>query len=431
MNTKYLLGLLLVAFLYTGCSKDQEEEAIDDTPVTSGTSAKETAQAKSYYSGNGTTFKFRLYNRENDNNNNHTADIFKIIESNNAISVLARFSVPAVSLQFDGGVTNVQGEYATIQSSGFVGFNSKYVADDFEVLNNQLVSYNYGSSGFGGSYGYADGSFHNHSLNTHNGPFADKANQGFMFLLNGQYLMLSMGLNSNYGHPMLYKYNSTNATWSGNVVPAMDYVQGVLKNLPTTNHASKVGNTDKIFWAYLSFDNSPDNGKINIISYEGAAFSALTTKTGIGSVGTTLSMEYKHSIQLYKNPNNLNNPYIVVRRYNTDILDIYKFTGTAIEPVVTGVSIPTAIPVVSGTTRQFKNIAFSGNNIYLISGNDKNLFKLSGSAFVADKATLFQSGERISAMESTSAGILISVSKTLNTTPQPKTVSDVILIPNQ
>ena len=88
MNTKYLLGLLLVAFLYTGCTKDQEEETIDDTPVTSGTSAKETAQAKSYYSGNGTTFKFRLYNRENDNNNNHTADIYKIIESNNSISVL-------------------------------------------------------------------------------------------------------------------------------------------------------------------------------------------------------------------------------------------------------------------------------------------------------------------------------------------------------
>jgi hypothetical protein len=203
-----------------------------------------------------------------------------------------------------------------------------------------------------------------------------------------------------------------------------------LKNLPTTNHASKVGNTDKIFWAYLSFDNSPDNGKINIISYDGAAFSALTTKTGIGSVGTTLSMEYKHSVQLYKNPNNLNNPYIVVRRYNTDIFDIYKFTGSAIETVVTGVSIPSEIPITSGTTRQFKDLAFSGNTIYLISGKDKNLYKLSGNAFVTHKASLFQTGERISAMESSSTGILISVAKTLNTTPQPKTVSDVILIPN-
>ena len=430
MNTKYLWGLLLGILLFAACSKDQEGDAIDDTPTNTGTSAKETALAKTYYTNNGATFKFRLYNRENDSNNNHTADITRIIESNNTISVIAQYSIPAIFLQSSGGVLNCQGDYLSSSSSNAVGINSIYMSDEFEISNNQLVSYNYGSSVFGGSYGFKDGSFHNHSLSTHNGPFADKANQGFMFLLNGQYLMLSMGLNSNYGHPMLYKYNSTNATWSGSVIPAMDYVQGVLKNLPTTNHASKVGNTDKIFWAYLSFDNSPDNGKINIISYDGTAFSPLTTRSGIGSIGTTLSMEYKHSIQLYKNPNNLNNPYIVVRRYNTDILDIYKFTGTAIETIVTGVSIPTAIPVVSGTTRQFKNIVFSGSNIYLISGNDKNLYKLSGSAFVADKATLFQSGERISAMESTSAGILISVAKTLNTTPQPKTVSDVILIPN-
>lgn len=430
MNTKYLPGLLLIFLLSLGCSKEQDEEAIDETPMTTGTSAQETQQAKSYYNANGATFKFRLYNRKDDNNNNHTADIYKIIESDNSTTVLARFSVPAINLQFDGGVVNCQDEYVTIQSSGFVGFNFQYLNDNFEVINSQLVSYNYGSSGFIGAYGYQNGSFHNHTLNTHNGPFAASSNQGYMFLLNGQYLMFSMGLNSNYGHPMLYKYNAETTQWTGSTVTQMDYIQGVIKNLPTTNHASKAGNTDKIFWAYLSFDDSPENGKINIISYNGTTFSQLTTRSGIGSIGTTLSMEYKHSIQLYKNPDNLNNPYMVVRRYNTDILDIYKFTGTAIEVVAKGVTIPDAIPVISGSTRSFKDIAFSGNAIYLISGLDKNLYKLSGISFIVEKANLIQTGERITAMEGVSGGVLISIAKGLDTKPQPKTVSDVVLIPN-
>lgn len=430
MKMKYIPEIVFALLLTFGCTENKDEEVIDDTPVTTGTSAKETEQAKNYYNSIGATFKFRLYNRENDNNNNHTADIYKIIESNNSTSALARFSVPATNLQFDGGVVNCQGEYVTTQSPGFVGFNQKYLNDSFEVISNQLVSYNYGSSGFDGAYGYQNGSFHNHTLNTHNGPFAASSNQGYMFVLNGQYIMLSMGLNSNYGHPMLYMYNAANATWSGSVVAPMDYVQGVLKNIPTTNSASKAGNTNKIFWAYLSFDDSPENGKINIISYDGSAFSQLTTRSGIGSIGTSLSMEYKHSVQLYKNPDNLNNPYMVVRHYDSDILDIYKCTGSAIEIVKTGVTLPTSIPITSGTFRTFKEIKFSGNNVYLITGNDKNLYKLSGSTFVADKANLTLEGEKISAIESTSNGILISVVKTLLTKPQPKTVSDVVLIPN-
>jgi hypothetical protein len=155
----------------------------------------------------------------------------------------------------------------------------------------------------------------------------------------------------------------------------------------------------------------------------------VTSLGNIGKIGQGLSM-YSHSITLHKNPNNLNQPYMVVRHYDSDILDIYKFTGSAIELVKTGVALPTSIPVISGTLRTFKEIKFSGSNVYLITGKDKNLYKLSGSTFVVDKANLTLEGEKISALESTSNGILISVVKTLLTKPQPKTVSDVVLIPN-
>lgn len=261
------------------------------------------------------------------------------------------------------------------------------------------------------------------------GAVSASSNQGYMFTINDRNFMLSMGYNSNYGHPMLYNYIPSNYSWAGDVVAAMDYVQGSGKNYPGTNDASKVGNQDKVFWAWLSYDTNQDNGKVNIISYNGTNFSNVTTLGNIGRIGQGLSM-YSHSITLHKNPDNLDDPYIVVRHYDADILDIYKFTGSAIAVVKTGITLPTSIPIISGSLRTFREIKFTGNNVYLITGNDKNLYKLSGSTFVIDKPGLTVEGEKISAIESTSNGLLMSVIKTLLTKPQPKTVSDVILISN-
>jgi hypothetical protein len=238
-----------------------------------------------------------------------------------------------------------------------------------------------------------------------------------------------MGLNSNYGHPMLYNYIPSNSSWAGEVVPAMDYVQGSGINIPATNDVSKAGNTDKVFWAWLSYNTNQDNGKINIISYNGTSFSAATTLSGIGRIGQGQSI-YSHSVTLHKNPDNLNNPYLVVRHYDSDVLDIYKFTGSAIEIVKAGVNLPTSIPIISGSLRTYKEIKFTGNNVYLITGRDRNLYKLSGTTFVIDKTNVTVDGEYISAIESTTNGLLISVVKTLLTKPQPKTVSDVVLVPN-
>jgi hypothetical protein len=294
-----------------------------------------------------------------------------------------------------------------------------------------LVSYNY-SAGAHGSYGFSGARIYVHNPTYFSGAVSASANQGYLHTLSDSNFMLSMGLNSNVGKPTFYQYNPTTYTWTGTVVPQMDYVQGSGINIPTTNDASKAGNSDKVFWAWLSFTGTPDTGKINIISFNyTSGFSAVTSLSGIGSIGTGLSMEYKHTITLCKNPNNLNQPYMVVRRYNTDILDIYKFTGTAIEVVKTGVTLPSAIPLFPGNTiRSFKEIKFTGDNVYLITGLDKNLYKLSGSTFVIDKPNLILEEERISAIESTATGILISVVKEVDSKPLPKVVSDVVLLPN-
>jgi len=202
-------------------------------------------------------------------------------------------------------------------------------------------------------------------------------------------------------------------------------------NVTATNDASKCGTSDKVFWTWLSYTNNADNGKLNIVTFNySQGFSNPVSLDGIGSIGAGAAMEYKHSIRLYKNPNNLNEPYIVVRHYNADILDLYRFTGNAIELVQAGIQLPESIPVTSGTLRVYKELVFTGNSMYLITGMDRNLYKRSGTSFLVDKPELTKAGERISSIESGANGLWLSVVKEVPSKPLPKTVSDVIYLPN-
>ncbi len=420
---------LSALILLVSCTKPEDDDA---GGTTSGTIVQEINPAKSFYASVGATFKFRLYHfppteGETGNNNNHAAYIDKIIYDNGTVSVIADYWNLAFS--GPGAVIDCKGDYVSPQTSTAVVLQKKHFTDDFEILDKtRLVSYN-STGGSHGAYGFTGQQVYVHNPVYFQGAVSASSNQGYMCTINDRNFMLSMGLNSNYGHPMLYNYIPSNSSWAGEVVPAMDYVQGSGINIPTTNDVSKAGNTDKVFWAWLSYNTNQDNGKINIISYNGTSFSAATTLSGIGRIGQGLSI-YSHSITLHKNPDNLNNPYIVVRHYDSDVLDIYKFTGSAIEIIKAGVSLPTSIPIISGSLRTYKEIKFAGNNVYLITGRDRNLYKLSGTTFVIDKANVTLDGEYISAIESTTNGLLISVVKILLTKPQPKTVSDVVLIPN-
>lgn len=425
---KIILPVLIVLGVFSSACSSSEDDGGSNSTIT-----QELQPAKTFYANNGATFKFRLYNYpptegDNNNNNNHMADVHKIIDQNGQISIIGRYLVPAISLQSTGAVLNIQDEIVSPQSSTAVPLQNTYAFDDFEVLDgNRLISYN-SSGGAHGAYGFYGTKVLVHNPTFFMGAISASSNQGYMHTLNDSNFMLSLGLNSNYGKPMLYRYNPVNNTWLGDLVTPMDYVQGSGVNIPMTNDASKVGNSDKVYWAWLSYTTNLTNGKINIISYNGSSFSSVTSLEGIGSIGS--GWDAVQTITLHKNPNNLNQPYMVVRRYNSDILDIYKFTGSSIEIVKTGISLPTSIPIISGSVRVYKELVFSGNNVYLITGLDKNLYKLSESTFVMHKPELFQDNETISALEGTSNGVLLSIVKTLLSSPQPKTVSDVILLPN-
>lgn len=433
MKKIVILSIVASFTLLSSCSSD----ASGDGSSNGNTINQELNPAKTFYANNGATFKFRLYNfppTEGDTNNNnyHTAEIYKIIDDNGIFSTFAKYTVPSISLVSYGAVLNCQGDFNAASTTNKVGFQNASAYDDFEIDTNytRLISYN-SSSGAHGSYGFTGTRIYVHNPTFFSGAISASSNQGYMHTINHSNFMLSMGLNSNYGKPTFYQYIPSTLSWTGTIVSAMDYVQGSGVNIPTTNDASKVGNSDKVYWAWLSYTTNASNGKINIISYNGTSFSAVTSLDGIGSIGPDLSTYNKHTITLHKNPDNLNNPYMVVRRYNSDILDIYKFTGTTIEVVKTGVTLPSTITLLPGdTNRVYKDIVFSGSNIYLISGKDKNLYKLSGSNFVIEKPSLTIGDDRISALESTPNGILVSIVKTIPSTPLTKVVSDVVFISN-
>lgn len=432
-KTIFYFSLMLLFIALHSCSSS--DDATGKGNGNTNTIAEEINPAKTFYANNGGTFKFRLYQfppTEGDNNNNnyHTAEIYKIIDDNGKFSTFAKYAVPSIGLLSYGAVLNCQGDFNADSNTNKVGFQNSSAFDDFEIDTNytRLISYN-STSGAHGSYGFAGTRIYVHSPTFFSGAISASSNQGYMHTINHANFMLSVGYNSNYGRPMLYRYNPSNFSWIGDVVTQMDYVAGSNVNIPMTNDASKVGNTDKVYWAWLSYTSNLSNGKINIISYNGSAFSNVTSLDGIGSIGTGWTSV--NTITLHKNPNNLNNPYMVVRRYNSDILDIYKFNGTAIETVKTGVTLPSTITLLPGdTNRIFKDIVFSGNNIYLISGKDKSLYKLSGSSFVIEKPNLTIGDDRISALESTPNGILISIVKTIPSKPLNKIVSDVVFISN-
>lgn len=421
---------IVLGFLVYSCTSSEEINKKNKSTI-----AQEINPAKTFYSNNGGTFKFRLYHwppTEGDKNNNnfHAAEVYKIIDDKGIFSIFAKGSVPAISLVSYSAVLNCKGDYNTTESTNIVGIQNISANDDYEIDTDytRLISYN-STSGSHGAYGFAGTRIYVHSPIFFSGAVSASANQGYMHTINHANFMLSMGLNSNYGKPMLYRYNPTNYTWLGDLVTQMDYVSGSGINIPATNDASKAGNTDKVFWTWLSYTTNTSNGKINIISYNGNAFSSITSFDGIGSIG--LNNNSINTITLHKNPTNLNNPYMVVRRFNSDILDIYKFTGSDIEIVKKGIILPSSISILPGySNRTYKDIVFSGNNVFLISGKDKNLYKLSGSTFEIVNPNITETDDRISALESTPEGILISIVKTIPSTPLTKIVSDIVFISN-
>ncbi len=425
---------LFFILIFSFCTTPADYIDTDKITIT-----EELDPAKSFYASNGASFKYRIYQSpptegSTENFNFNTAETFKIIDNQGIFSVLSKYSIPSISMVGYGVILNCRGDYNKPDSTnGVTIYKSQYdevpTYDEYEIdINNtRLLTYN-STSGRHGEFGFDNTKIYVNNPVFFQGAISKSSIRGYMHTLNHSNFMLSMGYNSNSGSPTLYRYNPANFSWLEDVVTQIEYVPGSNTNIPLTNDASKVGNSDKVFWAWLSYTTNLTNGKINIISYNGSTFSGVTSLGNIGSIGTGLSSV--STITLYKNPTNLNNPYMVVGHKDSEIIDIYKFNGTAIEIVKSGIKIPSTIALLPGDSKRvIKDIAFlGGNNVYIISGNDKNLYKLSGNSFVIEKPNLTVTDDRISALESTSNGILISIVKTIPSKPLPKIVSDVVFI---
>ncbi len=219
---KKILYNLLVVILLTlnSCSTSDEQTGNNSTS----TIAQEIDPAKAFYTNNGATFKFRVYKfapteGNNNNNNFHTAEVYKIIDDNGTFSTFAKYTVPSISLLAYSAILNCQGDFGSDSNANRALYPNTSANDDFEIDTNftRLISYN-STSGAHGSYGFAGSRVYVHTPTFYSGAISASANQGYMHTINHANFMLSVGYNSNYGKPTLYRYNPSNYTWLADVV---------------------------------------------------------------------------------------------------------------------------------------------------------------------------------------------------------------------
>jgi hypothetical protein len=432
MKFKYIF--LFLALMGSIASCDLISGGDDSTDDTSGGSssgdqlAKEVAEAKAFYTKAGAQFKFRSFAFNGDLNNRHEMNFKKIFEKNGQISYISE------TFTSFGGTNWVYKIGATGDLVLEHSISGNFLHPKFEnEINseNQLISFNYGNDATShGGYGNSKGILHNHSLQKYQILYMNQTEQGYMTQLKGKTFVLSMGLNSNTGWPSLYTHvPGTTPAQDKWELKDLDFMRKTGINF--TNDVSKAGNSNKVFWTWISYDAlNTTNGKLHVLTFDGSNFSTITSKS-IGQVGETLSMEKKHMPILYRNPNNLDQPYIVVRRYNNlNIFDVYKYTGSAIEPVVEGVTLPSTLPSTNGTVRDFKEMTFAGSNLYLINGFDNKLYKLKGKDWQEVGAPLMTGENRITAIEGAADGLYVGIAYQLQVGNIVRVAADMVFLKN-
>lgn len=422
-----LLYLALIASVASCDLISGGDDTTDDTTSGVDQLAKEIAEAKAFYTKQGAQFKFRTHAFNGDLTKSHGMSLRKIFEKNGKISF--------ISESWD--VLGETSFFYKINASGDLildpvpGGNLLNPAHDIEInAEDQVVVYQYASGVMThGTYGNLRGVMHNLSTQQNQQALMNSTEMGYLLNLKGKNFVFSMGMNSNGGMPSLY-------TFVPGIPPLADrwdlndlkYFQSLGLNF--TNDASKVGNPDKIFWTWVSYNGWNDpNGKIHCVSFDGSSFSAITSKS-IGPVGETMAMENKHMPVLYKNPNNLDQPYIVVRRWNNlNIMDIYKYNGTAIETVAEGITLP-SLPTTNGVTRDYKEIAFTGSNVYLLARSDNKLFKLKGKEWEIIGKNLLTGENKFTAIEGGADGLYAGLTTVLENAGPKRVAADLIFLKN-
>lgn len=401
---------------YHSCTKPEEsvETGVISSPVA--TTDKEITEAAAFYKLKNAEYKFRVYYWLDDFNNRHEAVIRKLFEDNGKLSFVGDFWAPHLLNPAPMFMINVQTDRVNGSKQATSSHNLN-VANDNEISpENEMVSYNYTNKDF---YGGEGGSFHNHSKDQHNGPFSLKSVRGYMVYLNNKYYMLSMGLNSNYGKPSLYTYLPSTYVWSGEIQE-----QVLAKGNFATNDVGKAGNTDRTFWAWLSSNSSYTDGQLNLTWFTGSQWGSIFSLK-VGAIGTGNGMFEKFRVKIHRNPNSKLNPYLTVTKTNS--VDLYKFNGSYLEALATNVPFPSTINN-SGMTPA-RDLVFTGNNVYLCTGYDSNLYKLSGNAFINAAMELIGTN-KISAIESGADGLYLSIEKLIQNGQNIRVVSDVVFIKN-
>jgi hypothetical protein len=274
-----------------------------------------------------------------------------------------------------------------------------------------------------GGYGGSGAVYHKHTDQQWQYAFSPSSVGGYMQSINNKLFIISLNFNGNGGQPSLYSYIFLNQSWISDPLPMVN-----ASGIWATNDVSKVGHTNKAFIAWLSYDSDPAFGKLNLMSFDGDSFSPVWSKE-IGLIGEGHSMEKKSTVILYRNPNNIDQPYIVVRQFNSNLIDIYRFNETSLDEVYADLELPAGLPASGAGLRSFNSMAFSGNTAYVVSGLDNKLFKLENQAFINTPLGL-DTDDHVITLETDAGGVYLSIDKSYNLSNVSRIVADVVYSAN-
>lgn len=407
MKTILRLCALIFTFVYTSCTNDNEPKNENGVDLTD------------YYKDYNLDFVSRLHFYKDDTLNYSEVKIENLAERSGKLNIVAKTFRHTESI-FVGQVTGKELDLA-VQSNSTVAntnyminldyasnpYNSKVEWDFDRQSRLHIINYLNNNSFFPNYFGGQFAGYYN-------------ANQGYNFFSTKKYPTVNAGYCRNVNNRMLFVdmyrlnafyENKADSTW-------VEFPLTVKKNA-------------------LSFDFETvdaDYGVVAMLTSDSLFAFALhgttqkfTTKVKTDNNQAFAGWDGAYSVAVYKNGNNTNQPYIVIRRNST--ADIYKYdiVNSTLSEVYPDLPLPQIMHFSNhntfGDCGRYHYFVFHGEKVMLFTG--ASTFTLKDKEFTEFKTNLpLQSASVVTALEAGSSGIYIGI----QTLVSGKRVADIVLL---
>lgn len=427
----HLTFLFSLGILY-GCNKSSEEPGSS----TGSSPNSKTEEYKNFYAANGAELVSCLYYFNSDDLNKRMFQTEKITERNGLIHYISKqyltiASQPTtyygktgkLSIDTEKEPMSVKATNQVLSFSTAKAYNS-YNEFDYDAQGNlMIIPYQGAYSFFPEYHGGVFGSYYNAQTGN---MMAEKkreigtSSRGYLRKVGNELLFVDI--------TRIKGYRDNDTAWDPISMPAIPFGQTAQ---PKTFDFETLG-TNTGYFAWTSSGGWALTGDIYAMTYANNAFGPMAKISG-APVGLYAGIDGNFTIQLYRNPNEPDKPYIVLRT-DTDF-HIYKYVKAANSlQSIAKIPAPDFLKYNSsarwGQCHEIEDLdfAFTGNNIYLFALHSR-LLKLVNNQFqvvVPDCISKAADKPGIGDIEAGAKGLYMAINRNINN----KFQTDIVLLKN-